>query len=157
MAKTLAHFQSRQLRLCLMAKRSRSDKKEVAAWGSHPEWHPPPKTTTVESALSCVCALNVLTRSKLEGCRCGFILVKPSRNTSSSQMEVEANEFPWSVHLIHSGCGGTIINQLWVVTAAHCVNGTSPKDIEVTATATPTIIATTTTENLSGDCGRPRP
>jgi len=40
--------------------------------------------------------------------------------------ETKENEFPWQVSLQQSGyhtCGGTIIGDQWILTAAHCVTG----------------------------------
>jgi secreted trypsin-like serine protease len=39
--------------------------------------------------------------------------------------EIEINEAPWQVSLEIDGkhqCGGAILNQYWILTAAHCVN-----------------------------------
>jgi secreted trypsin-like serine protease len=54
---------------------------------------------------------------------------------------VEADEYdwPWMAALVYAGvdayngqfCGGTLIDEQWVVTAAHCTDGFNPEDIEV--------------------------
>lgn len=56
--------------------------------------------------------------------------------------EADPGEWPWQVALIDAGgdtywdqfCGGSLIDKMWVVTAAHCVYpNTQPGDIEVLA------------------------
>lgn len=50
-------------------------------------------------------------------------------------------EWPWQVALIYAGgtpyndqyCGGSLIDAGWVLTAAHCVDGSSPSSIQVLA------------------------
>ena len=55
-------------------------------------------------------------------------------------MEAEARAWPWQVALISSQgsdikqfCGGSVIHEKWVLTAAHCVDGASSDDIQVLA------------------------
>merc|ERR1711976_514521 len=47
---------------------------------------------------------------------------------------VRPGELPWQVSLRYSKrhfCGGIIINDLWVITAAHCVKGDRPSSVSV--------------------------
>ncbi|XP_037795682.1 CUB and peptidase domain-containing protein 2-like [Penaeus monodon] len=68
-------------------------------------------------------------------CPCGV----PNRSTRIvGGVVTEMNEYPWLVGLSQSNdnsnqpfCGGSVYNDLWVVTAAHCVDGSSPSSIEV--------------------------
>ena len=45
-------------------------------------------------------------------------------------------DWPWQAMLRSTGgrqfCGGSLIRPEWVVTAAHCIEGKSPSNIEVT-------------------------
>ncbi|XP_054456844.1 ST14 transmembrane serine protease matriptase a [Anoplopoma fimbria] len=58
-----------------------------------------------------------------ENCDCGRSMFKTSRIVGGQ--DSEEGEFPWQVSLHVKGfghvCGGSVINQRWLVTAAHCV------------------------------------
>ena len=66
-------------------------------------------------------------------CECGI----PNRsNRIVGGQETEVNEYPWQVGLVsRSGtrpwCGGTLISDRHVMTAAHCTAGSSASDIRV--------------------------
>jgi len=50
--------------------------------------------------------------------------------------EARKNELPWQVALVSPGssypfCGGVILDTNYIITAAHCVNGREPEDVEV--------------------------
>lgn len=68
-------------------------------------------------------------------CPCGV----PNRSTRIvGGVVTEMNEYPWLVALStandgqnHPFCGGSVYNDLWVITAAHCTHGSSPSEIEV--------------------------
>ena len=48
-------------------------------------------------------------------------------------IKARKNSWPWQAMLRYKGgaqfCGGSLIDPLWVVTAAHCVSGVSSGDI----------------------------
>ena len=66
--------------------------------------------------------------------RCNTIGQSEVRTSQSEQRIVGGNtaerySWPWIVHFDRVGCGGTIIAQNWVVTAAHCCVGQTPRKI----------------------------
>merc|ERR1711962_479358 len=54
-----------------------------------------------------------------DDCYCGLAKRKPTRILGGEETEV--NEYPWQV-FISTGCGGSLISDNWVLTAAHCVD-----------------------------------
>ncbi|KAI5742175.1 hypothetical protein M8J77_004050 [Diaphorina citri] len=81
--------------------------------------------------LTAMCALHLAgALTNFAGVPCGRSLA--SRRTGKIVGGLAANpgEFPWIVSLKRHGghfCGGTIIHEQWIVTAAHCLcNGPSP-------------------------------
>lgn len=53
--------------------------------------------------------------------------------------DAEDGEFPWQVQLRSSDstgslfCGGSVLNEEWVITAAHCCHGSLPRGVHVVA------------------------
>merc|ERR1719422_2964349 len=84
--------------------------------GTRPSTEAP--TTTTESSSSCSCG-QVNRGTRIVG-----------------GQETEVNEYPWQVGLVSSWgtspwCGGSLISNQYVMTAAHCTEGSSPSDIRV--------------------------
>ncbi|KAM6904666.1 uncharacterized protein FYW49_014731 [Xenentodon cancila] len=70
------------------------------------------------------------TNSKLQLSHCGLPALN---NRIVGGQEAPEGSWPWQVSLhtsIHI-CGGSLINNEWVLTATHCVNGRSPADFTV--------------------------
>ena len=60
------------------------------------------------------------------GCQCGQ-RIRKSKIVGGHETEV--NEFPWQVALYTTyprrpRCGGSLISNLWILSAAHCTDGT---------------------------------
>lgn len=69
--------------------------------------------------------------ARCEACECGVI---NKQNRIVGGQETEVNQYPWMALLLYSGrfyCGATLINDRYVLTAAHCVSGFSPERITV--------------------------
>ena len=65
------------------------------------------------------------------GCQCGRAQRSKRINGGS---ETEINEYPWMAYVAtrHGAmCGGSLISDRWVVTAAHCAQVQSSNDIRV--------------------------
>ena len=78
---------------------------------------PPPPTTT---------------SAPLTNCKCGQANTI-AKNVGGVAMATEANEYPWQVALMSDQnpwpfCGGTLISDREVLTAAHCTEALAPND-----------------------------
>merc|ERR1719228_1762821 len=65
-------------------------------------------------------------------CSCG--IAKGTRIVGG--VDTEVNEYPWQVALVSYGstwifCGGSLISDIWVMTAAHCTQGKLPSYIQI--------------------------
>ena len=57
---------------------------------------------------------------------CGASSIKPIGGRIVGGSEVVPNSWPWQASLMYSGihvCGATLIDNNWLLTAAHCVEG----------------------------------
>ncbi|XP_077589759.1 coagulation factor IXa [Stigmatopora nigra] len=58
---------------------------------------------------------------------CGKVVIPEKRQRIVGGVQVQKGELPWQAALVRMNdgvvfCGGSILNDLWVVTAAHCLN-----------------------------------
>ncbi|XP_066939680.1 venom serine protease 34-like [Macrobrachium rosenbergii] len=81
-----------------------------------------------------VSATDVVVVSKRSNCRCGQVN-RVSKIVGG--VVTELHEYPWQVAITPLGlsrpfCGGSIISDRYVLTAAHCVAGKTPVNVRVT-------------------------
>lgn len=92
-----------------------------------------PTTTTTKTTATTTHQSTTNKEEKTCNRECG-IKNQGKRVVGGSNTQV--NEYPWMVALYKSGrtrpsCGGSLINSLWIVTAAHCHDNSFPLDIAV--------------------------
>ncbi len=68
-------------------------------------------------------------------CQCGLANGAAASGRIVNGVEVTKHEIPWQVGLSNGGsrpwCGGTLISDQWVLTAAHCTAGESASSLKV--------------------------
>jgi len=61
--------------------------------------------------------------------------MKPAGSRIVGGTQAQKDSWPWQVMLASPGgsqfCGGSLIEEQWVLTASHCVDGTSASQIVV--------------------------
>ena len=67
------------------------------------------------------------------GCNCGLSMKTMKTARIVGGLETEVNEYPWQVALFTPlfswpTCGGSLISDLWILSAAHCTSGTVSSD-----------------------------
>jgi len=68
----------------------------------------------------------------VEDCKCG--LAKRVVNRIVGGNVTEINEYPWQILMYKNGwqhCGGSIISDRWIMTAAHCVEDKNPTKYQI--------------------------
>ena len=93
-----------------------------------------PVTTTKAPSTTTKAPATTTQPSSSSQCVCG--IANRGKNRIVGGVETEVNEYPWQVGLVsRSGtrpwCGGTLISDRHVMTAAHCTAGSSASDIRV--------------------------
>ena len=91
-------------------------------------------TTTTAATATTTTAATTSTGTTPPGDQCCGIANRTTRIVGGEETEV--NEYPWQVGLVNTGgnrpwCGGTVINNQWVMTAAHCTAGESAGRLQV--------------------------
>jgi len=90
-------------------------------------------TASTTASTTTVTTPTTTTTGSTTDCKCG--LAKRRKRIVGGEV-TEANEYPWQVALVSPGsnfpfCGGAVISDQWILTAAHCTANSSPWNIEV--------------------------
>merc|ERR1712227_199074 len=93
-----------------------------------------PATTTKAPVTTTKAPATTTKPSSGSKCVCG--LANKGKNRIVGGVETEVNEYPWQVGLVNTQgktpfCGGTLISNQHVLTAAHCTAGKQTIDIEI--------------------------
>jgi len=94
---------------------------------------PPPTTPAATDTTAAVVSTTAAGGNSSSGCCSSYT---PSSDTRIvGGVAVDVGEFPWQAALrTLSGqhyCGGTVISKSWILTAKHCVEGSSAADIKI--------------------------
>ncbi|XP_063889778.1 trypsin-1-like isoform X1 [Scylla paramamosain] len=76
---------------------------------------------------------STVTSSTTDTCQCG--VANPSRIVGGQEVDPK-NKYPWQVGIMYNGgsnywCGGSVINNKYILTAAHCVKGDDASSLVV--------------------------
>jgi secreted trypsin-like serine protease len=65
----------------------------------------------------------------------GEMVLPPGQRMIVGGIEAQPNEFPWQVSIRTKSnqhyCGGIIINEMWILTASHCMDGDIPAGVSI--------------------------
>ncbi|ODM99282.1 Serine proteinase stubble [Orchesella cincta] len=77
-----------------------------------------------------------ISRNNTIDCRCGTFKVSSQADRWENERVSALNVYPWSVSLVSPGslysfCGGSLVNDRYILTAASCVDGTAANQVDV--------------------------
>ena len=93
-----------------------------------------PSTSEVDLS-SCKSVSKPLVTDSANDCKCGLTLSGQKLEWIVGGTEAEKNAYPWQVGFVKKGdtqiwCGGSLISDSWVLTAAHCTCCTTQQEAD---------------------------